>query len=105
MHRHWRGLLAAQSKGLLLPVFTPPPLGRIRAPAIACGLAWRAQRRRVAIADGVERVAAELICPYLPGILLLVPGEKLDETWLDWLLEQKYLWPEQIAGTVKALAL
>ena len=105
MHRRWRGLLAAQGKGLPLPVFTPPPLPRITAPAMACGLAWRAQSRRVSIADAVGRVAAELICPYPPGIPLLVPGEKLDHRRVDWLLEQQNLWPEQIAGTVKVLAL
>ena len=59
----------------------------------------------MSIADAVGRVAAELICPYPPGIPLLVPGEKLDHRRVDWLLEQQNLWPEQIAGTVKVLAL
>ncbi len=30
-----------------------------------------------------------MVCPYPPGIPLLVPGEMLDEARVDWLIEQK----------------
>jgi lysine decarboxylase len=49
-------------------------------------------------------VAAEAICPYPPGIPLLIPGERIDGARLAWLLEQRGLWPGQIADTVKVVA-
>ncbi len=104
MHRCWGGLLAAYGKGLSLPAFAKPPLPRIAVPAMPCGLAWRAQSHKVPIAEAVGSVSTELICPYPPGIPLLVPGEKLDQRRVDWLLEQHHFWPDQIAGTVKVLA-
>ena len=44
--------------------------------------------------DGIDaleavRIAVEMICPYPPGIPLLVPGEILDKSRVEWLLDQK----------------
>ena len=48
--------------------------------------------------DAAEgEVAAELVCPYPPGIPLLIPGEQLDGSRLNWLLRQRTLWGEQIS--------
>lgn len=104
MHRCWHGLLAAHGKDTSLPDFAKPPLPRIAVPAMPCGVAWRAQSREVPIGDAVGRIATELICPYPPGIPLLVPGERLDQRRAEWLLEQQHFWPDQIAVTVKVLA-
>ena len=41
-------------------------------------------------------MAAQLLCPYPPGIPLLVPGERLDPARLRWLLRQQQLWGDQI---------
>jgi arginine/lysine/ornithine decarboxylase len=34
-------------------------------------------RRKVPLADAVGRVAAELVCPYPPGIPVILPGERV----------------------------
>ncbi len=44
-----------------------------------------------------------LVCPYPPGIPLLVPGEILDEARVNWLIEQRCFWPEQISNFVRVL--
>jgi lysine decarboxylase len=50
------------------------------------------------------RIAAEPLCPYPPGIPLLIPGERLDRPRVDWLVQQHKLWPGQIADTVMVVA-
>ena len=49
-------------------------------------------------------LAAEPLCPYPPGIPLLIPGERIDGPRAAWLQEQRALWPGQIADTVSVVA-
>ena len=58
--------------------------------------AWRAPQRLCALQQAENSVAAQLLCPYPPGIPLLVPGERLDPARLRWLLRQQQLWGDQI---------
>jgi len=83
-----------------LPPFTPPPLPLVAAPELPLGLAWRAPRRQLPLAEAVGRLAAEPLCPYPPGIPLLIPGERIDAERASWLEEQRRHWPDQIAATV-----
>jgi lysine decarboxylase len=66
--------------------------------------AWRAPRLRVALAAAAGRLAAEPLCPYPPGIPLLIPGERIDAARAAWLVQQQQLWPGQIADTVQVVA-
>jgi len=34
----------------------------------------------------------------------LIPGEILDEARVDWLIEQKSFWPEQISDFVRVIS-
>ena len=86
-----------------LPPFTPPPLPLLAAPELPIGVAWRSPAEAVPLEEAAGRVAAALICPYPPGIPLLVPGERIDAARADWLLEQRRLWPGQIADTVSVV--
>jgi lysine decarboxylase len=45
-----------------------------------------------------------MICPYPPGIPLLIPGERIGSDRLEWLLSQHRRWPELVPGMVKVLA-
>jgi lysine decarboxylase len=49
-------------------------------------------------------VAAEPLCPYPPGIPLLLPGERIGPATVAWLLDLQRRWHGQIADTVKVLA-
>lgn len=87
-----------------LPPFTPPPLPRLASLAMAIETAWRAPSEPVALALAVGRIAAESLCPYPPGIPLLVPGERIDQARASWLEQQQRQWPAQMADTVQVVA-
>ena len=89
---------------LLLPPFVPPPLPLVAVPELTVGLAWRSQAEVVPLAQAVGRIAAEPLCPYPPGIPLLIPGERIDAPRAAWLAGQRSLWPGQIADTVRVVA-
>jgi lysine decarboxylase len=87
-----------------LPPFSPPPLPLVAEPELPIGAAWRAPAEAVSLAAAVGRIAAEPLCPYPPGIPLLVPGERIDPPRAVWLQQQARLWPGQIADTVRVVA-
>lgn len=86
-----------------LPPFTPPPLPLVTSPERPLAQAWRAARRQLTLAEAVGCWAAEPLCPYPPGIPLLVPGERIDAARADWLEEQRRHWPDQIRATVAVM--
>jgi lysine decarboxylase len=89
--------------GPALPPFTPPPLPALAAPELAPGQAWRAEAETLPLERCGGRLAAEPLCPYPPGIPLLVPGERIDPARLAWLLEQSQLWPGQIPPGLRVI--
>jgi lysine decarboxylase len=82
----------------------PPPLPALCEPELSPGAAWRSPSRQVPLAQAHGCLAARPVCPYPPGIPLLLPGERLDAERLAWLAQQRLLWGEQIADTVTVLA-
>jgi lysine decarboxylase len=97
-------VLARELGGDPLPPFRAPPLPLVAEPELALGQAWRAPARPLPLAQAAGQLAAEPICPYPPGIPLLVPGERIDPARADWLASQARRWPGQIADTVKVVA-
>lgn len=51
--------------------------------------AFFASKRKVKVRDSVGEICGELICPYPPGIPVMVPGERITERALDYLLKVK----------------
>jgi lysine decarboxylase len=87
-----------------LPPFAPPPLPLVAEPDVPVGEAWRSASLSLPLPEAVGRVAAEPVCPYPPGIPLLIPGERIDAERCAWLLGQRQRWPAQIADTVRVVA-
>ncbi|MCP9881195.1 lysine decarboxylase [Cyanobium sp. Alchichica 3B3-8F6] len=87
-----------------LPPFSPPPLPLVAEPELPIGAAWRSAAEAVPLVAAAGRIAAEPLCPYPPGIPLLVPGERIDLARTAWLQQQARLWPGQIADTVRVVA-
>jgi lysine decarboxylase len=79
-----------------LPPFSPPPLPLVASPERPLGVAWRAPRSLLPLTQAVGGLAAEPLCPYPPGIPLLIPGERIDAARADWLERQRPLWGHQI---------
>ncbi|MEB3353816.1 MAG: lysine decarboxylase [Cyanobacteriota bacterium] len=90
--------------GTPLPPFRRPPLPLVAEPELELGVAWRAPAWSVPLAAAAGAFAAEPLCPYPPGIPLLVPGERIDRERAAWLVEQAREWPGQIADTVRVVA-
>ncbi|XP_019174888.1 PREDICTED: uncharacterized protein LOC109170297 [Ipomoea nil] len=51
--------------------------------------AFFAPKRRVSIQESVGRICGELVCPYPPGIPVLIPGEVITKTALNYLMQIK----------------
>ena len=96
MRKHWRALNDVHQGKTAFAPFEPPPLPLVSQPATSPSQAWNAGRRSIPLAAAEGEVAAELVCPYPPGIPLLIPGEQLDGSRLNWLQRQRTLWGEQI---------
>ncbi len=86
------------------PSFEQPPLPLLAQPELAVGEAWRGPAEAVSLAEAAGRIAAEPLCPYPPGIPLVIPGERLDAIRVAWLVRQRRRWPGQIAATVRVMA-
>lgn len=87
-----------------LQPFSAPPLPPLAEPARPIRQAWRGPVQEVAIGQAAGHIAAEALCPYPPGIPLLIPGERIDRARAAWLGEQQRRWPGQIADTVRVVA-
>ncbi len=96
MLRRWGQLVEKLGTGAPLPEFVPPPLPKLAVPFQSCGISWRVSSQRLPLVDAVGRIAAELVCPYPPGIPLVIPGERLDQQRVDWLVDQQTIWGDQI---------
>ena len=93
-----------QAKGAApLPPLQPPPFPLISPLALSPKQAWAQPSEVVPLGQASERIAAELLCPYPPGIPVVLPGEQLEAERLAWLQQQQRLWAGQIPDTVRVL--
>ena len=65
--------------------------------------AWTAENRIVSIENAEGEIASELVCPYPPGIPLLIPGEKIDHARVRWLIEQSVDWKNAVPNEIKVM--
>jgi arginine decarboxylase len=73
-----------QDLPLQLPQISPPA-GILTEMAIAPRPASRAQHMRVASDEAIGKISAESICPYPPGIPVVIPGEIITADALEYL--------------------
>jgi arginine decarboxylase len=57
----------------------------VSVPQIPPQAAFQATAETVAIADAIGRISAELVCPYPPGIPVLLPGEFIERRAIAFL--------------------
>ena len=101
--RIWNELI--RSYGKQKPYFfNTPPFSIVSKPQIPCAHSLGSDCEKINLRDSVGRISFEMVCPYPPGIPLLIPGEILDKARVNWLLEQKGFWPEQIPDFVRVIA-
>ncbi len=84
--------------------FKRPPFSIVSKPYKPCSYSWGSDFEKVNLQESIGRISAEMVCPYPPGIPFLIPGEILDQARVDWLIEQKCFWPEQISDFVRVIS-
>jgi len=72
------------SRNPRIPTLPPFP-SCSKGPVLSPREAFFAATEKVPLVQAVNRVSAEVICPYPPGIPLLMPGEIIEQAALDYL--------------------
>ena len=83
----WENLLLNTKKSKSLEVLKSP-FKLVQAPEIEIGIAWRSKSRSIPFSQSLNKISVDIICPYPPGIPLLVPGEKIDQNRFNWIKNQ-----------------
>ncbi len=92
----WNKLLLNSKKSKRLEV-TKSPFKFLEAPEIEIGIAWRSETQSIPFSQSLNKISGEIICPYPPGIPLLVPGEKIDIERFNWINNQS-LYNEELVN-------
>ncbi len=64
------------------------PFKLVQSPEIEIGIAWRSQTRSIPFSRSLNKISGDIICPYPPGIPLIIPGEKIDLARFNWINNQ-----------------
>ena len=83
----WKKLLL-NSKQLKSLEVLQSPFKLVEGPEIQIGIAWRSETRSIPFSQSLNKISGDIICPYPPGIPLLVPGEKIDIDRIKWINNQ-----------------
>ena len=83
----WKKLLL-NSKNLKSFEVPQSPFKLIQTPEIEIGIAWRSDTRSIPFSQALNKISCDIICPYPPGIPLLIPGEKIDIERFNWIKNQ-----------------
>ena len=102
--RTWNEILKSSFPQTKSFSFERPPFEIVSKPCKPCSSSWGSDFEEVNLKDSIGRISVDMVCPYPPGIPLLVPGEILDEARVNWLIDQRIFWPEQIPDFVRVIS-
>jgi lysine decarboxylase/arginine decarboxylase len=83
----WKKLLLNRKRSKSFKMLKSP-FKLIQSPEIEIGTAWRSETRSIPFSQSLNKISGDIICPYPPGIPLLVPGEKIDQNRFNWIRNQ-----------------
>ncbi len=81
-----RLLLEIKDRKNIKPI--KPPFKLVHIPEISPSESLRANSCKVTLFESIGKISADIICPYPPGIPLAIPGERIEEERVYWLLKQ-----------------
>ncbi len=84
----WNKLLL-NSKNLKKISSIKPPFKLVETPEIDIGIAYRSKTSSIPFAESLGKISGDIICPYPPGIPLLVPGERINIDRFNWINKLK----------------
>ena len=103
MSRAWKKLIQSNQNQSAQQDFSAPPLPLLAKPDVKLSKAWNAPSKVLTFEQSEGEVASELVCPYPPGIPLLIPGERVDHARALWLAEQSQLWSDVLPNGIKVM--
>ena len=103
MSRAWKKLIQSNQNQSAQQDFSAPPLPLLAKPDVKLSKAWNAPSKVLTFEQSEGEVASELVCPYPPGIPLLIPGERVDHARALWLAEQSRLWSDVLQNGIKVM--
>ena len=80
--------LQKQSKQFNVLKVIKPPFEPLETPEFPIGIAWRSRTKCIPFSESLGKISGDIICPYPPGIPLIVPGEKIDKNRINWIESQ-----------------
>ena len=83
----WKKLLMQTNRSLNLKTIKPP-FRLVQSPEIPLGVAWRSKTYSIPLKESLGKISGDIICPYPPGIPLIVPGERIDKERIKWIETQ-----------------
>ena len=83
----WNKLLLNSKKPDTLKALQTP-FNLVETPEIQIGIAWRSETHSIPFSKSLNKISGDIICPYPPGIPLIVPGEKIDIDRFNWINNQ-----------------
>ena len=93
----WEKLLIHTNKSNCLKAIKPP-FKLVQSPEIPIGIAWRSKTYSIPLSESIGKISGDIICPYPPGIPLIVPGERIDKERIDW-IETQSLYNEDLLNS------
>lgn len=103
LKRTWDKILSSSLDRNFFPPFSPPPSALIKTLNTSLLSSFKADYEIVFLSDAVGRISSDLISPYPPGIAILLPGERLNNDLVSWMIDQRKYWPEQIPSRIKVV--
>ena len=79
------------------------PFKLVQTPEIEIGIAWKSETRSIPFSQSLNKISGDIICPYPPGIPLLVPGEKVDMDRFNWINDQSLYNKDLVNFNIKVL--
>ena len=87
LEKLWNKLLL-NSKKLKITKVVQSPFKLVQKPEIEIGTAWRSKTYSIPFSQSLGKISGDIICPYPPGIPILVPGERIDADRFYWIKHQ-----------------
>ena len=86
----WKKLLTdIKPNKILKPI--KPPFQSIQIPEIPPAECLLRNSCKVTLMESIGKISADIICPYPPGIPLVIPGERIKKDMVEWLIEQRII--------------
>ena len=80
-----------------------PPFKLIDTPEYPIGKAWRSKTQYIPLSEADGKISGDIICPYPPGIPLVIPGERINIDRINWIKNQSLYNEDLVNSYIRVL--